>query len=288
MNLNFLSAIAFVLAILIGTSASAIDGLLLRGETLSPATWADIVSEVEPGTVVIIGEIHDSLPHHENQKELLQALASRLNKISVGMEFFEFQHQITVDNYTSGKIGEVEFLKTIGWQSPTFDLYREQVLFPRSHQGSTRALNASRKLTSAIARKGINGLSPELAALIPIGFKLGNQNYYERFAATMHGHVSASDLLRYFEAQSVWDDTMALVAAQYVAAYPDQVLVIIVGNFHVEYGGGLPDRLLKRGAQKVLTIGQVSQGSESLNVLLKSLKPDPRHGKFADYILITD
>jgi uncharacterized iron-regulated protein len=238
-------------------------GVLRDGRTLEAVEPSQMAGAVEPGTILILGEFHDSASHHANQREILRLLGDRGMKVSVGLEFFERPHQAAVDRWLEGSLGEGDFLREIGWGKIPFDLYREQAQFPGTHGGKTLALNASRALTGVISKKGIEGLTDEEKAQLPPGFELGSGTYFERFRETMAGHVPDSAIARYFEAQSTWDDTMAWTATEYLRAASEQVLVILVGDFHAAYGDGLAHRLRERGASRVLLISQVADEEEA-------------------------
>ncbi len=258
------------------------------GRTGAATTLAAVVSSLEPGGVAIVSEEHDLKAHHENQMAFLGELANqRLTPVSVGMEFFARPHQTFVDQYLAGTIAEPDFLKAVGWGGNTFANYRSQVLFPRDHAGTTLALNAARTLTGKISKVGIAGLTEKERAELPSGFTLGNAKYYERFRDTMKGHVPEEKIQRYFEAQSTWDETMAFTAAEFLKAHPKQRLVIIVGDFHAAYGGGLPDRLLARGVTQVLTLSQVNLAGLSSHEEDSLMKPRSDWGPRADFVWVS-
>ncbi len=71
-------------------------------------------------------------------------------------------------------------------------------------------------------------------------------------------------------------------------AHPEQVLVIIVGDFHASYGGGLPDRLRARGVTSMLVISQVNRFGLDDDETRRLVVPDPRHGVRADYVWVTE
>lgn len=263
---------------------------LYHGTTGQATTLERALAAVGPGHVVIVSEQHDLAAHHVNQLAVLLALRRVTLRVSVGMEFFYYPDQPWVDRFVRGEIGEDEFLRAIRWGGYPFDWYRPLVLFPRETGGQTRALNAPPRLTRAIAQRGIAGLSDEERALLPPGFQVGSEQYFERFAAAMrrHGNLPDAALRSYFAAQSAWDDTMAWQAREFLRAHPDQVLVSIVGDFHASYGGGLPDRLRARGVTDMLVISQVNRLGLSDDEALKLVAPDLTYGPRADYVWVTD
>lgn len=278
------------LSILFFISAPAHGGFeaekIYAGTDGAEVSLPDVAARIAAGDIVVLGEIHDNVRHHQNQKKLLHELAtvSPSASISVGMEFFEFPLQPDVDRYLTNELDEESFLQKIGWGGFSFDFYRDLVLFPLSHGGWTYALNAPRTLTQKISRQGLDSLNEDERKLLPEDFTLGDDAYLERFREAMGGHVPQEKLLNYFAAQSAWDEAMAATAVKIMSANPEQVLVIIVGDFHAQYGGGLPDRLRARGSFPVKVISQVDLSGLSEEEKEREILPHSRWGTRADWV----
>ncbi|WP_291516123.1 ChaN family lipoprotein [Bdellovibrio sp. ArHS] len=276
----------FLISLLMSACAHAQSEGILRGNDHIPVTLQDAVATVTPGSIVIIGENHGFAEHRDQQVAIMQALRAKGLKVSVGMEFFTYTDQELVNSYRAGSLAEPDFLKAIQWGNPSYDYYRPQALFPLITEGAkTLALNAPRSVTGSAAKKGLEALTPEEKALLPPGFTLGRDSYKRRFLSMMPHLPSPEAGERYFAAQSIWDDTMAWKATEFMASHPDQVLVIVVGEFHVQYGGGLPDRLRARSPQTpLLTFSQINiQGMEEDEIAVE-IQPSPQEGPRADYL----
>jgi uncharacterized iron-regulated protein len=253
-------------------------------------TLIQVLQSISPGTVVVIGEMHGNKGCHEHQQLFLKHLneVSPDMNISVGMEHFDYPNQKIVDAYLNGMLSETDMLRAVNWGKLNFDHYRQQVLFPKYHGGQTYALNLPRTISHRISQVGLANLSPDEAAFLPARLQLGNRRYWERFVASMGGHGSLppAQLQRYFEAQSAWDDTMAAKTVEALKNKKDQVIVILTGNFHAEYFGGLPDRLRARGVKKLLVIPQLIASEYTASELMAHLRPDPIHGPLGDLIWV--
>jgi uncharacterized iron-regulated protein len=216
----------------------------------------ECLAAVKPGTIIVLGERHWHEHHRTYQLMVMSALRSRGLPVSVGMEFIPRPNQAHVDQFRQGLMTEAEFLSAVGWKR-SFDHYRDQILFPAPAQ-NTVALNVARRVTAQIAKKGIEALSAEDRDQLPSDFATagrGNDRYFQRFKSVMPHDIAKTERVHnVFMAQSAWDDTMAWTAVEYIQKHPQEVLVIVVGDFHVSYGGGLPDRLKKRGAADIVTI----------------------------------
>ncbi len=258
------------------------------GERLVSSSISSIVSKVKPGTVVIIGEKHYHQVAQAGQLEILKELRRSGFRVSVGLEFISYLVQKYLDLFLNGQLSELDFLKLADWGSGTFDGYRQLAQFPLSENGEqTRAINAPRQLTGKIGKEGLSGLSLAETQLLPHQFQVGGAQYRKRFDHLMSGHVaSAAAMDNYFTAHCVWDDTMAWQTTEFLASHPDHVFVIVVGEFHVQYGGGLPARLRARGVNSILTLSQVDHSDYSDEELEKEINPHPEYGPRADYLWI--
>lgn len=258
---------------------------ILNGNTLAPTQIEDALARVKPGSIVVLGEQHGTVPQPLFQVQVMETIRKMGMHVSVGMEFLNYPYQSLVDQYRAGTLAEPDFLKQIKWNGFPYDSYRQQILFPKVGDGTTIALNAPAALTSKVAKTGLASLTPDEAAWLPPQFQKGNDLYLERFKEVMGSHLPTPDALdRYFTAQSIWDDSMAWKATDFIKANPDQVLVIVVGEFHVQYGGGLPDRIKARGVSDVTTFSLVNlQGMTDAEVQTE-LAPSTKYGDRANFI----
>jgi uncharacterized iron-regulated protein len=265
---------------------------------LTLAEWRRL--EIQGGDVLVLGEQHavgDSLServHQSNQLRLMTEVALDW-RVSLGMEFFEYPKQDVVDRYTSGLLAEPDFLRDIGWGGNAWPLYREQVRLPSLSGGLTWALNIPRSISGRVGRSGPDSLSLAEKALLPPLWERGSDFYFERFAEVMRGHVSEQQLVNYFWAQSLWDDTMAWQASMRWLprgqSASDEVFVIIAGQFHVEFGHALPARLIRHGLTRsglsqVKTMVQIEVSEWSEAALAKAVAPHVRYGELADYVWV--
>ena len=246
---------------------------------------ADIAQQIHPGQIIVMGENHGFKTAQAGQIQLMQALRAQGLKVSAGLEFFYYPDQNLVDAFRQGTLAEADFLKKIQWGLPAFDFYRDQAVFPRYDQGErTIALNAPRTLTGKIAKSGLGSLTPEEQAMMPPNFQIGRDSYKKRFLAEMPHLPSPDAGDRYFAAQCTWDDTMAWKAAEFIQTHPDQVLVITVGDFHAQYGGGLPDRIEARTHQKPVVFSYVNTAGLSEDEVSQQVEPSAEYGPRGDYI----
>lgn len=276
-----------IISVILPLTASA---QIYEGSTNTQIELNQVIEQIKPGQILVIGELHGLTPIHDQQMSILQALRASGHKIAVGMEFFNYTDQALISDFRSGSLNEADFKKAIGWGSTDFNLYGPQLLFGEAGLG----INIPRAVTSQISKNGLASLSPEQQLLMPPDFTMGNDAYKRRFFDVMGGHVPPEKFINYFAAQSTWDETMAWQALNFVKANPDYIYVIIVGEFHVAYGGGLPDRLRARlnesnicNTIQVKTISQVYTEGLTPEEIQKEIAPSVLDGARADYIFLS-
>lgn len=271
----------FLLSVLLVESALA---SWYEGATGRKVKEEALYGRLHSGQVLLLSEQHGLEPHHQNQRDILVNISGASFPLSVGMEFFDYTQQPLVDEYVASRLAEEDFLKQIQWGRIPFANYRFQVRFPHFFGGHTLALNLPRSLSGKIAQNGLDALSDEERALLPPDYEMGQESYYERFRATMKDHATEEQMKNYFAAQSLWDETMAWTASEYMQKNPRHLLVIIVGDFHVAYQDGLVARLKARGVRDIVSVSQADTRKMSDEERVEVIQPHPRYGARADFI----
>jgi aminopeptidase N len=224
----------------------------------TPRTMAfeEIVDQLMENRVIYVGEIHTSYEDHLLQLRVIQSLHQRDPRLAIGMEMFTPTAQEVLDAYIAGEMDEWEFLKKSRWfERWRFDyrLYRDILDFARSNKIPIIALNLDKEIVSKVFKEGgVSALSDEERQQLPPERDLDLPGYQERLAAvyTMHsqgGHGPASGKFAgFFQAQALWDETMAARAADYLRDHPEERLVVIAGRGHVTKESGIPPRVARR------------------------------------------
>lgn len=293
----FVFASAFI-TILGSSCAMAATSQLYKADGVTKIQVSDVVSSINQNTILVIGELHGMGPIRDQHVEILNALRTQFEpqgyKISVGMEFLNYTDQNFVEQYKNGQLNDQEFKTAINWGAGNdFEMYKQQISFPQASKNeSTIALNMPSYITRKISQNGIGSLTPDDQRLLPPNFTLGSAAYLERFRESMGGHTLPPDKeLNYFTSQSMWDETMAWRTVEHMKNSSKEIFVIIVGEFHVRYGGGLPSRLAARlGAQglniPVKTLTQIwAEGATDAEISAEIL-PSTKYGPRADFISV--
>lgn len=254
---------------------------LYDGQSLEKVSQTRLNEQISQASVLLIGEQHDSHEHHRQQIRLLNTVGQLHSDAILGMEFFSYDQQPAMDRYLNKQATESEFLNEVAWAGIPFAEYKEQFWTPLRYNGWTFGINLPKFVARQISSLGLNAIDNAAASFLPPDPQLGNEAYFQRFSEAMQQHVPAKKIQHYFEAQSMWDDTMAWQTLDRWL-HEKKFMTVIVGEFHVAYGGGLPARLKARSENlarsiKILTISQISDCEE--------LKVHPVYGVRADYLL---
>jgi len=200
---------------------------------------------------VFVGDSHDNPEHHLIQVQILQALADRTgDHLAVCMEFFHVGQQEAIDRYLHEAISEDGFLDAVNWkESWGFDylLYRPLMLLSKDRGMRVLALNAPSAVVRKVARSGLSGLTAEERDQIAKEIDLGNEAHRAYVLEAFKGqdHPSLKQFERFYEAQSVWEETMAETISRHLASAGGK-MVIFSGNGHIVQKFGIPGRTLRR------------------------------------------
>lgn len=211
-----------------------------------------VVSRLTGKRVVFIGETHDRYDHHLNQLALIRQLHEANPNLVIALEFFQQPFQPYLDEYVAGKIDERTFLdKTEYFERWGYDyrLYRPIIEYARQHSMPLLALNVPREISEKVGQAGLDGLTPEeKAAWVPETIDRSDNAYRERLQAiySQHPSTKSGDFDRFYQVQLLWDEAMAARAARYLKENSGRQMVLLAGAGHLDYGAGIPNRLVRR------------------------------------------
>ena len=218
----------------------------------------EMMNQASTGDVLFVGEIHDNPEHHLLQVQILQALLTRHPSAAMAMEFFQQDQQDILDRYTLANMSEEEFLEEIDWKKTwgfPYHFYRPLLLAAKQHGTRILALNAPRRVVKKVAREGLGALSEEERAQIPHDMDLNNASHraYVREVYERHEQGDLRSFEFFYQAQVVWEETMARNIAEFMRTH-DQNVIVFSGNGHIVRKFGIPDRVQRRLPVSVMTI----------------------------------
>jgi uncharacterized iron-regulated protein len=258
------------------TDVPAIENQTRVLDTRQLTDMEHLLDAIADRRVVFVGETHDRYEDHLIQLQVIAGLQQRGKDLAIGVEFFQQPYQAPIDAYLAGEIDEPEFLRrTQYFDRWRFDyrLYRPILRFAREHRIPVIALNLESELTRRVGEVGIDGLNAEERARVPAQIDRSDSDYRARIKAVFDQHPGQDSKRfdRFLEVQLLWDEGMAERAARYLTDHPGKTLVILAGGGHIEYGQGIPKRLLRRVPVTAATL---------LNASERELDPSA-----ADYLL---
>lgn len=227
--------------------------------------------------LVFIGEMHDSLPHHRAQLQVIKGLVDRGAKVAIGLEMFRDSSQAVLDEWIAGDLSEPAFEKEFNKNWSSWPVYRDIFLYARSAHLPMIGLNLKRSIPRQVSRSGFASLSGRQLKTLPIvrcDVDATYQNYIRRALGSSGGHGPAS-FKHFCEAQIVWDAVMADNLIKWLKRDEDRIIVVLTGNGHA-WKFGIPEQIRRREKQ-------------SYRVLLPEVpgRLDARHinDREADYLL---
>ncbi|HVW96993.1 MAG TPA: ChaN family lipoprotein [Mucilaginibacter sp.] len=269
------------------------DSLSAHYKIYSPSkqkiiTIDEIVTDMTGADVLFFGEEHDDSTGHYLEHAIFKQLADLYpGKLALSMEMFETDCQIPLDEYLAGFIREKNFItEARAWKN--YKDYRPLIELAKARNIPVTAANAPARYTNMVSRLGLGSLeqlnkqSRQFLPPLPIDTATGK--YYDNFVEVMGGHsaMSAMGGMKMYQAQNLWDATMAYNIARTLKKYRDYKVFQINGGFHSEEKLGIAAQLKKYAPKaRILNIAAYSDDNFA----------NPDWSKFAgkaDYIILTD
>ena len=252
----------------LASAASAIPPVAITDtRTGKSVSLSDLLDHLANADVVFLGEQHTDPATHAQELSILQGLHQRVGgRLTLGMEMWERDAQPALDSYLHRRTDEAAFLKTARpWSNYRAD-YRPLVEYAKTNGIPVLASNVPQAVASAVGKRGLAalvGVPPGLAAAL---VQAPRDGAWGRFKAVMesmggaHGATAmdAETVGHFYEAQCVRDETMAETITRRLEAAPDGLVLHVNGQFHSDYGDGIPRRVLwRRPLTKVVIVSFV-------------------------------
>lgn len=249
------------------TPAPASEIVVLDGQTGAALTFEALVTRAAAADVLLLGEVHGHPRALPWAARLWAGLAERGAQAALGLEFLERDAQPALDHYLAGRLDEPSFVSSAKREGTLPEGHRAMLREAKRLGRRVIAANAPRAYVKMARTQGFDVLRslPEAErALFRVPDEPPGGRYRDEFFALMSGshagghapsHGPKSDATEaLFRAQSLWDATMADSVAG-AAARGAKPFMLVVGAFHVDFAGGVP-QLLGRYAPslRVLTV----------------------------------
>jgi uncharacterized iron-regulated protein len=216
-------------------------------------SFSEIMEQITEAKVVYVGEVHNRYEDHLLQLRVIRTLFAQNQNLAIGMEMFSREAQPFLDRYVAGELDEREFLKQSRYFSKwgfDYRLYREIINFARHNKLPIVALNQEKEIVSKVFKEGASALTAEEIAKLPADRDLSIPGYRQRIAEVfaMHGEngYTREQLNGFFQAQAIWDETMADSVVTFLNANPESRIVVLAGNGHTDKATAIPPRVARR------------------------------------------
>ena len=233
---------------------------ILRLPEGDPTTFAQLLDDLSKTKIILLGESHDQIEHHQIQVRMIQALIAKGKDVAIGMEMFERSQQPILDRWSRGLLTEEEFLKEIQWENTwgmDYELYEGILDTAKNHHLRVLGLNVPRDLVRRVGENGIKKLPPEDRKMLP-EMDLTDRHHRAYIASIYKGHRkgSAKDFEDFYEAQCLWDEGMAESLFEFLKSpqAEGKTVLVFAGSGHVVFNFGIPKRLYRRIAVSSKTI----------------------------------
>ncbi len=214
-------------------------------------TLADMIEGASDKKIVYIGESHDQYAHHLVELEVIKGEYRKGPKLAIGMEMFQRPFQKVLDDYIAGEINEREFLKRSEYFKRwgyDYNLYKPILDFARTEKIPVVALNIRHEIVEKVSKDGLDSLSEEEKQEVPQQMDFSDEKYRDRLKDVFNKHKGSGERSFdfFYQAQILWDETMALSVDEFLKKNPDFRMVVLAGGGHLAYGSGIPKRAFRK------------------------------------------
>ena len=238
-----------------------------------------LLKKINGAEVILFGELHNNPICHWLELQLTQDLFAQQPDLTLGMEMFEADDQLILDEYLAGTIEEKHLTSEAKvWSNYDTD-YRPLIEFAKGHQLKVVASNIPRRYANLVYREGIQALdslsdtAKQWIAPLPIEVNLSLPGY-TGMMEMMGGHGEGKDAENLAKAQAVKDATMA----HFILSHLNGILLHFNGTYHSQNYEGIVWYLKKaRPDLEITTIHTVEQ--DNIDEL------EEEHRNMADFII---
>lgn len=251
------------------SSSCIAPGTVVYPKSGAKSALIDLPRRYSDKKVVLLGEHHDNQEHHRWQLQMITALHVLHPNLVLGFEMFPRKVQPVLDRWVAGELTEEEFLKESHWDDYwSFDakMYLPLFNYARMNHIPIYALNIDRKLIHEVSQKGWDNvpLDQREGVSKPLPASRGYQEmlaevFMKHGAGPGPGHGAAKpeqrldailndEMFKHFVAgQQLWDRAMAQAIVSASKAYPEAMVIGVMGSGHMMNFYGVPEQLQDLG-----------------------------------------
>jgi uncharacterized iron-regulated protein len=237
-----------------------------------------MIKEMKKSEFIYVGETHNSLPMHDIQSKIIQALYEQDRNLSIGLEMFPVSFQEALNKWSMAILSQDEFIRESRWYvnwNFNFGFYEKIFNLAKNNKIPLYALNAPRSIIRKIRMKGWGKLSEDEKKAVPKPdvsheeHRILIRTIFE--SMELPHQMKTGDLDMVFEglyrAQSAWDEVMAFNALQ-SRKREGRKMVVLVGSGHLLYNLGINRRAYEKNRLPLKTVicVVIPEGKKSIKV----------------------
>ena len=220
------------------------------------------LSSIPASGFVLLGEHHANTAHHEWQLKIIQHLYEKEKNMVIGLEMLPRASQKALDDWVAGKLNKDQFVQQSGWlEYWSFNVndYMPILDYARRHKIPLIALNVSHELLQGIKQVGWQAIPESHREGVGDPAK-PPRDYVKKLAKSFARHSTADQpldkqaFLHFLQQQLTWDRAMAEALSQSAKTSNKQLIVGLMGSWHVIDKQGVPHQLNDLGHNNVTTL----------------------------------
>jgi uncharacterized iron-regulated protein len=244
----------------------------------SHISFQKMIKEMKESEFIYVGETHNSLPMHDIQSKIIQALYEQDRNLSIGLEMFPVSFQEALNKWSMAILSQDEFIRESRWYvnwNFNFGFYEKIFKLAKNNKIPLYALNAPRAIIRKIRMKGWGKLSEDEKKAVPKPdvsheeHRILIRTIFE--SMELPHQMKGGDLDMVFEglyrAQSAWDEVMAFNAIQ-SREREGRKMVVLVGSGHLLYNLGINRRAYEKNRLPLKTVicVVIPEGKKSIKI----------------------
>jgi uncharacterized iron-regulated protein len=244
----------------------------------SHISFQKMIKEMKKSEFIYVGETHNSLPMHDIQSKIIQALYEQDRNLSIGLEMFPVSFQEALNKWSMAILSQDEFIRESRWYvnwNFNFGFYEKIFKLAKNNKIPLYALNAPRAIIRKIRMKGWGKLSEDEKKAVPKPdvsheeHRILIRTIFE--SMELPHQMKGGDLDMVFEglyrAQSAWDEVMAFNAIQ-SREREGRKMVVLVGSGHLLYNLGINRRAYEKNRLPLKTVicVVIPEGKKSIKI----------------------
>jgi len=244
----------------------------------SHISFQKMIEEMKESEFIYVGETHNSLPMHDIQSKIIQALYEQDRNLSIGLEMFPVSFQEALNKWSMAILSRDEFIRESRWYvnwNFNFGFYEKIFKLAKNNKIPLYALNAPRAIIGKIRMKGWGKLSEDEKKAVPKPdvsheeHRVLIRTIFESMELPHRMKGGGLDMVfeGLYRAQSAWDEVMAFNALQ-SREREGRKMVVLAGSGHLLYNLGINRRAYEKNRLPLKTVicVVIPEGKKSIKV----------------------